>query len=144
MGATGQLGHQVVRQLRARGRPVRAVVRRPAAAQDVAATGAGLVAADLREPGTLDRALAGVRTVVATADVVTPTRAGDTHAAGARSGRSSGPRSDSRRPRCRGCRCGRRRPPRCGWRSSAAPSRSGTSRARRCRGLMCFCSGSAA
>jgi uncharacterized protein YbjT (DUF2867 family) len=81
VGATGQLGSLVVRQLRGSGRPVRAMVRDPAAAQDLAATGAELVTADLRRAETLDAALAGVQAVVATANVVVPTRPGDTGAA---------------------------------------------------------------
>ncbi|MGY1780495.1 SDR family oxidoreductase [Geodermatophilus sp. SYSU D01036] len=81
VGATGQLGCRVVRLLAAQGRPVRAVVRRPETAPDIAATGAEIVAADLREPETLDAALTGVRCVVATASVIAPTQRGDTHAA---------------------------------------------------------------
>src|SRR3954447_25685500 len=42
VGATGQLGSLVVRTLREHGQPVRAMVRDPAAAEDLAATGAGL------------------------------------------------------------------------------------------------------
>ena len=78
VGATGQLGCQVVRRLAEQGRPVRAMVRRPDAADDLAATGAELVTADLRQPETLGAALAGVGAVVATANVVAPTQAGDT------------------------------------------------------------------
>jgi uncharacterized protein YbjT (DUF2867 family) len=79
VGATGQLGCQIVRRLAEEGRPVRAMVRRPEAAEDVAATGADLVTADLRRPETLDAALTGVRAIVATASVVAPSQAGDTH-----------------------------------------------------------------
>jgi uncharacterized protein YbjT (DUF2867 family) len=78
VGATGQLGSLVVRALRDRGRPVRAMVRDPATCGDLAATGAELAQADLTHPGTLDAALVGVTAVVATANVVAPTRAGDT------------------------------------------------------------------
>jgi len=81
VGATGQLGSLVVRHLREGGRPVRAMVREPAAAQDLAATGAELLTADLRRAETLDAALTGVRIVVATANVVAPTHPGDTSAA---------------------------------------------------------------
>src|SRR3954471_22198882 len=81
VGATGQLGSLVVRALRDRGRPVRALVRDPAAAQDLAATGAELAEADLTGPATLDAALEGVSAIVATANVVAPTRTGDTAAA---------------------------------------------------------------
>jgi uncharacterized protein YbjT (DUF2867 family) len=81
VGATGQLGSLVVRRLREEGRPVRAMVRDPDAAEDLAATGAELVVADLRKAATLDAALEGVQTVVATANVVAPTHPGDTSAA---------------------------------------------------------------
>src|SRR4051812_38647796 len=77
VGATGQLGSLVVRTLRGDGHPVRARVRAPAAAEDLAATGAGLVRADLTEPETLDAALDGVTAVVATANVAAPTRPAD-------------------------------------------------------------------
>lgn len=78
VGATGQLGSQVVRRLRAEGIPVRALVRDRAAASDLAATGAELVVADLREPGSLDAALTGATAVVATANAIAPTTRGDT------------------------------------------------------------------
>jgi uncharacterized protein YbjT (DUF2867 family) len=78
VGATGQLGSLVVRRLREEGRPVRAMVREPDSAGDLAATGAELVTADLRRGETLDAALAGVETVVATANVTAPTHPGDT------------------------------------------------------------------
>ena len=72
VGATGQLGSLVVRRLRADGAPVRAMVRDPATAADLAATGAELAVADLRSPGTLDAALDGVTAVVATANSIAP------------------------------------------------------------------------
>jgi uncharacterized protein YbjT (DUF2867 family) len=78
VGATGQLGSLVVRELRGQGRQVRAMVRDPDSARDLAETGAELVTADLRRPETLDAALADVQAVVATANVVAPTRPGDT------------------------------------------------------------------
>lgn len=81
VGATGQLGSLVVRRLRADGADVRAMVRDPATATDLAATGATLVVADLRRPQTLDAALAGVTAVVATANAAAPIRPGDTAAA---------------------------------------------------------------
>jgi uncharacterized protein YbjT (DUF2867 family) len=77
VGATGQLGSLVVRTLREQGRPVRALVRDPATAADLAETGATLVRADLTDPETLDAALDGVTTVVATANVAAPIRAAD-------------------------------------------------------------------
>ena len=81
VGATGQLGSLVVRRLRADGAPVRAMVRDPATAADLAATGAELAVADLRSPGTLDAALDGVTAVVATANSIAPIRPGDSAAA---------------------------------------------------------------
>jgi uncharacterized protein YbjT (DUF2867 family) len=77
VGATGQVGSLVVRRLRAGGAPVRALVRDPATAGDLAATGAELVVADLGRPETLDAALKGVDAVVATANAIAPIRKGD-------------------------------------------------------------------
>lgn len=77
VGATGQLGSLVVHTLRDQGEAVRAMVRDPSAADDLAATGADLVRADLTEPETLDAALVGVTAVVATANVAAPTRRTD-------------------------------------------------------------------
>ena len=53
------------------------MVRDPASAADLAATGAELAVADLGHPETLDAALDGVSAVVATANAVAPTRPGD-------------------------------------------------------------------
>jgi NADPH:quinone reductase-like Zn-dependent oxidoreductase len=53
--ATGQVGSLVVRLLRAGGAPVRAMVRDPSSAADLAAT--ELAVADLGSPDTLDSAL---------------------------------------------------------------------------------------
>jgi uncharacterized protein YbjT (DUF2867 family) len=77
VGATGQLGSLVVRHLRANGETVRAMIRDPATAADLVATGAELVVADLRIPDTLDAALQGVTAVVSTANPIAPTRRGD-------------------------------------------------------------------
>lgn len=74
VGATGQLGSLVVRRLRLQGRPVRALVRAGSPAGDLGATGAEIVRGDLLEPGPL---LAGVDAVIATANVVAPTRPTD-------------------------------------------------------------------
>jgi uncharacterized protein YbjT (DUF2867 family) len=81
VGATGQVGSLVVRRLRAEGEPVRALVRDPTTATDLAATGAELVVADLTRPETLDPALTGITAVVATANAVAPIRRGDSAAA---------------------------------------------------------------
>jgi uncharacterized protein YbjT (DUF2867 family) len=80
VGATGQVGSLVVRRLRAQGEPVRAMVRDPATATDLAATGAELAVADLGRRETLDAALAGVDAVIATANAVAPIRKGDSTA----------------------------------------------------------------
>lgn len=80
VGATGQVGSLVVRRLREQGASVRAMVREPASATDLAATGAELLVADLGRPETLDAALAGVDAVVATANAVAPIRPGDSAA----------------------------------------------------------------
>ena len=81
VGATGQVGSLVVRQLRADGAPVRAMVRDPSTAADLAATGAELAVADLGSPDTLDAALDGVTAIVATANAVASIRPDDTAAA---------------------------------------------------------------
>ena len=79
VGATGQLGSLIVRELARQGRPVRAMVRQPDTGRDLVEAGAELVDADLLRPDTLDEALRGVRVVIATANVIVPTRRGDTH-----------------------------------------------------------------
>lgn len=79
VGATGQLGSRIVRELGRQGRPVRAVVRPPDTGRDLAEAGAELVTADMLRPDTLDDALRGVRAVIATANVIVPTRSSDTH-----------------------------------------------------------------
>jgi uncharacterized protein YbjT (DUF2867 family) len=76
VGATGQLGSTVVRELAGQGRPVRAMVRPPDPAHDLVEAGAEVVAADLLRPETLDDA---VRAVVATANVVAPSHRGESH-----------------------------------------------------------------
>jgi uncharacterized protein YbjT (DUF2867 family) len=80
VGATGQLGSRVVHVLRAQGEDVRAMVRDPAAATDLAATGAELAVADLARPETLDAALDGVDAVIATANAVAPIHRADSAA----------------------------------------------------------------
>lgn len=72
VGATGHLGSLVVAELGRQGRPVRAMVRPPDLAPDLVAAGAELISADLLRPETLDDALRGVRTVMATASVIAP------------------------------------------------------------------------
>ena len=66
-GATGVQGGALARALLGRGRAVRALTRRPdaAAARAVADAGAEVVAGDLLDRPSLDRALAGVDAVFA-------------------------------------------------------------------------------
>jgi uncharacterized protein YbjT (DUF2867 family) len=84
VGATGQLGSMVVRELARQGRPVRAMVRPPDLGRDLVDAGAELVEGDLLRPETLDDALRGVRAVIATANAIAPTHRGDKHDALAR------------------------------------------------------------
>jgi uncharacterized protein YbjT (DUF2867 family) len=67
VGATGALGRPVVRLLRERGVPVRALSRHPEAAADIAAMGAEVVPGDLIDAASLQRACAGVQRVLAAA-----------------------------------------------------------------------------
>ena len=62
-GATGTVGSEVVRQLRADGVPVRAGVRSPQKASDLAKLGAEVVAFDYGKPETFGPALQGVTRV---------------------------------------------------------------------------------
>jgi len=61
-GATGKQGGAVARELLSHGYKVRAMTRKPTetAARELAARGAEIVTADLDQPATLERALAGV------------------------------------------------------------------------------------
>lgn len=67
IGASGALGRPVVKLLRERGVAVRALCRHPEQAADLAALGAEVVAGDLTEPGSIERALAGCTRVLAAA-----------------------------------------------------------------------------
>lgn len=67
VGASGALGRPVVKLLRERGVPVRALCRHPEKAADLAALGAEMVAGDLTEPSSIERALAGCTRVLAAA-----------------------------------------------------------------------------
>lgn len=67
VGATGALGRPVVRLLRERGVPVRALSRHPAQAADLATLGAEVVAGDLTDAASLQRACTGVQRVLAAA-----------------------------------------------------------------------------
>jgi uncharacterized protein YbjT (DUF2867 family) len=63
-GATGKVGSQAVATLAAGGAKVRALVRDPDRATALAGTGAELAVGDFTDEATLDRALAGVDTVI--------------------------------------------------------------------------------
>ncbi|MGM0386009.1 MAG: SDR family oxidoreductase [Actinomycetota bacterium] len=69
-GATGDLGGRIVRQLSERGQQVRALVRPATGAAHLEDEGIEVVRGDLREPATLGPALAGVDTVVTTANAI--------------------------------------------------------------------------
>lgn len=62
-GATGLLGSHLVEQLRLRGRPVRAIVRRSSDVSWLASQGVECVEADLSDRASLERACRGVQTV---------------------------------------------------------------------------------
>ena len=74
IGATGDLGSQVVRALRAAGAPVRCLVRQGSAYFWLNDTGAEYFFGDLREPDTLRRACAGARHVISCAGLRTEGR----------------------------------------------------------------------
>ena len=62
-GATGFTGGHLARALSAEGHRVRALVRDPAVAGDLAAAGIELAPGDLRDKASLERAVAGVEVV---------------------------------------------------------------------------------
>jgi uncharacterized protein YbjT (DUF2867 family) len=78
VGASGQVGAEVVRQLVAQDRPVRALVRPDADAGHLRASGdVEVVVGDLLQPGDLQRAVAGSEHVIATANSVIPRKRGE-------------------------------------------------------------------
>jgi uncharacterized protein YbjT (DUF2867 family) len=79
VGATGQVGAEVVRQLSERGVQVRAFVRPDARTAAIEALpGVELVEGDLFDPDCVERLVTGCEHVVATANGVAPRRRGDT------------------------------------------------------------------
>lgn len=70
VGATGALGRPVVQLLRERGVAVRAVNRHPEQAADLAALGAEVLAGDLTDAASLQRACSGVTRVLAAAHAI--------------------------------------------------------------------------
>lgn len=77
-GATGALGGRIARRLNDRGAPVRALVRPASDANDLTTAGIPVARGDIREPATLPTALAGVDTVVTTANALGRMLAGPT------------------------------------------------------------------
>ena len=67
VGASGALGRPTIKALLARGIAVRGVCRHPEAAADLAAAGAEIVAGDLADRASIERALAGTTRVLAAA-----------------------------------------------------------------------------
>ena len=80
IGATGVLGREIVRRLRAEGRPVRALVRSTtdgSKRQALQAMGAELVTGDLKDPASMERACHGVTHVISTASSTLSRAEGD-------------------------------------------------------------------
>src|SRR5262245_678027 len=82
VGATGPvgLGHEICRELRSAGQPVRALVRSTASAERVAnlaSIGVELANGDLKNPRSLRDACRGVETVVSTASMMVSRQDGD-------------------------------------------------------------------
>jgi NADH dehydrogenase len=69
-GATGDLGGRIAVRLAEQGTAFRALVRPGSDTADLRARGAELSVGDLTDPPSLERALAGVRTVVTTANAI--------------------------------------------------------------------------
>jgi uncharacterized protein YbjT (DUF2867 family) len=76
-GATGELGGEIARRLAATGVPFRALVRPGRDASALEELGAEVVRGDLRDRSTLRPAVAGVRTVISTANSMARLLAGD-------------------------------------------------------------------
>jgi NADH dehydrogenase len=75
VGATGQLGGRIARELLSKGTPVRALCRASSGYGAVKRMGAEIAIGDLKDPSSLAAACAGVQTVVTTAN--TARRGGD-------------------------------------------------------------------
>jgi uncharacterized protein YbjT (DUF2867 family) len=76
VGATGDLGGHVARQLLASGQPVRAMTRVPSRAAALAALGAEVVQGDVRDTASLQAATRGVHAVVSASHAMLGTGAG--------------------------------------------------------------------
>ena len=68
VGSSGLLGGMITRQLLAKKRPVRILVRSNPAYQSLIDAGAESMAGDLKEPASLAQACAGIQTVITTAN----------------------------------------------------------------------------
>ena len=80
IGATGLLGMEVCRRLKATGHSVRALVRRTSDAAkraELQTLGAELIEGDLKDPASLQRACTGVQSVVSTASSTLSRQEGD-------------------------------------------------------------------
>ena len=86
VGATGQLGMATVKELRAQGRSVRALIRNPSAASRFQDLGADVAIGDLTVPATLEAACCGASVIVATANAAIPSSQADTFEAVERHG----------------------------------------------------------
>jgi uncharacterized protein YbjT (DUF2867 family) len=78
VGASGQLGTEVIGQLRSQQLELRALVRDDQAADDLRVRGVEPVRGDLTDPASLSRACKDVEVIVATANAAVPTRKTDT------------------------------------------------------------------
>jgi len=70
VGSTGLVGREVVHQLAAKGKPVRALVRTttdPGKVAELRGSGAEIVVGDLRDRASLDMACKGAEAVISTA-----------------------------------------------------------------------------
>ena len=79
-GATGVLGSEIVRRLRAAQQPVRALVRRTSAREKVAELerlGAEIAPGDLKDRRSLDAAVKGVSAVISTVTTILTSQPGD-------------------------------------------------------------------
>ncbi len=74
IGATGELGSKIVRNLRVGGADVRVLARPGSAVEDLLALGVDVVRGDLTDLASLDEVCVGVETVVATASTIVPRR----------------------------------------------------------------------
>ena len=78
VGGTGLLGGRVAARMRERGVPVRALVRPTSDGSSLSMLGVDVVRGDMRDRASIDAALAGVDTVVTTANAMARNLAGDT------------------------------------------------------------------